>query len=83
MGEIKLTEEVFVPGYVECRKLHKQVLVVAKVGYAKDWAAYCGSVAGFNTEVEWHDVADNGDKLPKAIAEALFPHWAKALEYRT
>jgi hypothetical protein len=76
-------EEILKPGYYEFRKLHQKVLVVAQVGNNKDWAAYCAAVPGKDAEKEWQDVTCNGDKLSKVIAEAMFPHWAKVLQYRT
>jgi len=75
-------KKAFPPGYTEYRKLHSKVMVVAKVGYNNDWAAYCGPVAGIKSEDEWQDVADNGDKIPKGIAELMFRHLAKIYTYR-
>ena len=53
---------------------HKIVAVVGQVG---DWAAYVGPT-------DWTDeqVADRGDKLSRATAEAFFPDLAARLTYR-
>ncbi len=56
--------------------LGNDVLVVACVNKKRmrdetpEWAAYVGSVL---SEQEWERVAKNGSKLPKKIAEAIFP----------
>lgn len=66
---------------------YELVYVVAKAGYAEDWSAYIGYpiVAGRKTEYRnlttAAGVLSNGDKLDKAIAEALFPY-LKELHYR-
>lgn len=54
------------PGDVEDRDAFA-VKVVAVAGFADDWAAYRGPT-------EWPDqlVAEQGDKLPRRAAEALF-----------
>lgn len=49
--------------------------VVAVEGSNNDWAAYTGH--GVDDEV-----ASSGHKLPRDVAEALFPHWAEYLVYR-
>lgn len=61
--------------------LDYRVLVVAKEGTNHDWSAYIGAVKGSNHDEEWQEVASNGSKLPKAVAEVLFPDF-KALSYR-
>lgn len=57
--------------------LDNKVLVVAVEGAVKDWAAYIGAVEGENHAREYHKVRDHGSKLPKAIAELLFPDFKK------
>lgn len=65
------------------------IWVVAKEGYANDWAAYCGwpTLTDLTPELqasdnyqyyctrvhEAQDVADRGDKLDKQTALILFP----------
>ncbi len=63
------------------RALDVRVIAVATEGYAEDWAAYIGAVEGKNHQQEWQEVKDTGTKLPKAIAEVLFPEF-KDLNYR-
>lgn len=81
--EIKELREAFPPGYIGYRKLHHKVMVVAKVGYNNDWAAYIGPVPGKDSETEFHEVADNGDKLSEEIASVLFKCLAKIYSYRS
>jgi len=73
------------------------VWVVAKEGYAKDWAAYIGfppleqlkekfrtsdNYIYYCTRVHFSgDVASRGDKLSQQEAEALFPE-LKSLRYK-
>ena len=59
--------------YVEFRALHMNVIVVAKTRVEGHWAAYCGPVPGMNHRQEFQEVLSNGDKLPEAVALALFP----------
>ena len=56
--------------------LDSRVLAVAKEGAIGDWAAYIGAVLGKNHEREAEEVAGRGSKLPKKVAELLFPNWA-------
>ena len=63
------------------KALDIRVIVVAVEGHVDDWAAYIGAVQGDCHAEEWQDVAQNGSKLPKAIAEILFPDF-KHLAYR-
>ena len=63
------------------KALDRRVLVVAVEGYANDWAAYIGAVAGKDHQKEWLDVRDHGSKLPREVAEVLFPNF-KDLHYR-
>lgn len=62
--------------------LDNHVLVVAIEGYANDWAAYIGAVKGENYEEEWCEVAEHGTKLPRTVAELLFPSFAEYLSWR-
>ena len=55
------------------RSLGKNIIAVAEEGECGDWAAYIGVVEGKNYEKEWPDVRDNGSKLPREVAEVLFP----------
>lgn len=66
---------------VRYKALDVRVLVVALEGGEGDWAAYIGAVKGENHEYEWRDVADSGSKLPRNVAEVLFPDF-KDLEWR-
>lgn len=63
------------------RPLDHKVLAVAVEGAVKDWAAYVGAVKGDNHSKEAHEVALHGNKLPKEIAEILFPEF-KHLRWR-
>jgi hypothetical protein len=66
---------------VEWRALDRRVLAVAVEGLANDWAAYIGAVPGRNHSREWRKVAETGTKLPRAVAEVLFPDF-KDLRWR-
>jgi hypothetical protein len=55
--------------------LDSKVLVVAKEGAVRDWAAYIGAVPGEDHELEWHLVLRDGSKLPREVAEILFPRF--------
>lgn len=61
--------------------LDLKVLVVATEGEVDDWAAYIGAVAGNNHDHEWQQVKERGTKIPKAVAEVLFPDF-KHLKWR-
>jgi hypothetical protein len=63
-------------------KLDRRVIAVAKEGYAGDWAAYIGAVAGENHEQEWQEVMKHGNKLRKEVAEVLFPNFASKFVWR-
>lgn len=65
----------------EYKALAKNVLCVAVEGSVRDWAAYIGAVAGISHSEEWHEVRDDGAKLPEEIAKILFPNFRK-LRYR-
>jgi hypothetical protein len=81
-AEIIEDRKAFPPGYTEYRKLHHKVMVVAKVGFNNDWAAYCANVPGISSEHEWQEVAANGDKVSREIAEVMFKHLARIYTYR-
>jgi hypothetical protein len=67
----------------EWRVLDTRVIAVASQGgRGDDWAAYIGAVKGDNHAEEWKDVLDHGTKLPREVAEAIFPHWAKNYTWR-
>lgn len=64
------------------RALHYDVLVVAvQGGRGDDWTAYIKAVPGESHEDEWEEVYRHGGKLPKDVAELLFPSF-KNLSYR-
>lgn len=63
------------------KALDSRVIVVAVEGYAGDWAAYIGAVAGKDHEEEWKEVEKQGSKLRRELAEFLFPEF-KDLKYR-
>jgi len=62
---------------VRYRALDLHVLAVAVEGAVGDWAAYIGSVEGNNHHNEYRKVRDRGSKLPKEVAELLFPDFKK------
>jgi len=66
----------------EWKALDTRVIVVAVQGAIGDWSAYIGAVQGDNHELEWIQVANEGSKLPRRLAEAVFPEWASKLVYR-
>jgi len=60
----------------------KKVLVVAMVNYSedgklRDWSAYCDSVRGQNHNLEYMEVAQKGDKIPKELSFFVFPNLPK------
>lgn len=61
---------------VSYKVLAVDVIVVAKEGGNHDWAAYIGSVPGFNHDKEWKTVRETGAKLPESVARVLFPAFA-------
>jgi len=66
---------------MEYKPLAYDVIAVAVAGYARDWAAYIGAVAGINHSLEYRAVAKDGSKLSEEVAKILFPCW-KGLRYR-
>ena len=61
------------------KALDVKVLAVATVDEMEDWAAYIGAVAGKNHDKEAPEVARSGSKLPRELAELIFPN--QALNY--
>ena len=57
------------------RALHFQVLAVATTRVEGAWAAYIFPVPGQNHDHEWQAWETDGDKLPKAVALAIFPEF--------
>lgn len=66
---------------IDWTPLSSRVIAVAKEGEAEDWACYIDAVPGYDHSQEWQFVLASGDKLPRSIAEVLFPHF-KHLKYR-
>jgi hypothetical protein len=60
--------------------LCRDVIVVAKTRIEGTWAAYIGSVAGQNHDIEWREVLKEGCKLPEDLARTIFPSF-KELPY--
>lgn len=68
---------------MEYRALANRVLVVAVTNeHVGDWAAYIDAVDGHDHDKEYEEVARTGNKLPKAIAEYLFPQIAFGYSWR-
>jgi len=55
--------------------LSNKVIAVAVEGEVGDWSAYIDAVKGNNHFEEFKCVAENGSKLPKEVAEILFPEF--------
>lgn len=70
------------PNVVRIQALGSRVLAVATVGAVGDWSAYIDAVPGKHHRQEAEKVADEGDKLPEAIATILFPSVAKEYKWR-
>lgn len=66
---------------IRYRRLDSKVIAVAVEGSVGDWAAYIGAVPGINHDEEWITVKEDGTKLPKTVAEAMFPEF-KTLTWR-
>ncbi len=64
---------------IESYRLCSDVLAVAKEGAVGDWAAYIGCKRGQTTAVQ---VAADGCKLSRKVAELIFPHWKKKYKWR-
>jgi hypothetical protein len=62
--------------------LDSKVIAVAVEGEVGDWSAYIGAVKGKNHDEEWHKVLKYGTKLPRKVAEALFPDFAEQFRWR-
>jgi hypothetical protein len=58
---------------IDWRPLEMHVLAVAVKGSIGDCAAYIYAVPGQNHEKEAQLVAEKGNKLPREVAEVLFP----------
>jgi hypothetical protein len=69
-------------GRIRWIALDRRVLAVAVEGEVGDWAAYIGAVKGENHELEWRKVAEEGTKLPRRVAEILFPDFAEQFRWR-
>lgn len=68
---------------VEFYALHWNVLCVAKANLdVNDWAAYIGPVNGKRHYEEFPSVLRDGEKLPKWIAEKMFPGLAADYKWR-
>ena len=63
--------------------LDSHVLAVAVKGSIEDWSSYIGAVKGENHCKEYMEVAENGTKLPRQIAEFLFPDFAERFTWRS
>jgi len=67
------------------KALDRNVLAVANVLTPPNmkplWKAYIGAVPGKNHDKEWELVAVCGAKLPKKIAQAIFPQFSE-VEWR-
>lgn len=61
--------------------LDTKVIAVAVEGAENDWTAYIGAVRGWHHEDEWQKVKENGIKLPRQVAEVMFPDF-KHLRWR-
>ena len=69
-------------GKVRWVVLDSRVIAVAVEGEIGDWTAYIGAVEGRRHDQEWRKVAEYGTKLPKKVAEALFPDFAEQFRWR-
>jgi hypothetical protein len=72
-----MTMQTNLTGTQEYRAIASRVLVVAVRGAIGDWAAYVGDVSGKNFSEESVEVAANGTKLDRKVAEFYFPEWKK------
>ena len=58
-------------------KLHARLAsnVIAVLSRRFDgWCVYVGAIQGYNHDLEWEDVADNGDKQGEPMARAIAQH---------
>jgi len=68
---------------VSYKALSSRVLVVASVNTeVGDWAAYIDAVPGKSHDKEYQEVGRTGSKLPKKVAEMLFPYEAEHYRWR-
>ena len=76
------------PGQMRSAENSQAMLIVAIEGGCGDWAAYSMT----ETKASWvrdarmeqfvEIISQQGNKLPKALAERLFPSWAAKLQWR-
>ena len=62
--------------------LDSRVLCVAVKGDIEDWSAYIGPCRGQDHVEEAQEVYRRGTKIPRWMAERLFPSMAKAYSWR-
>lgn len=56
--------------------LHRNVMCFAHTRVEGKWSAYCFPVPGINHDDEEYLWENEGDKLPKNVADMLFPQFA-------
>ena len=62
--------------------LDTHVIVVASINKrVNEWSVYIGSIE-YDFNKEWKNIANNGTKIDKRIAELLFPMYAMAYKWR-
>jgi hypothetical protein len=67
----------------EWKSLATGVIAVASVTQdVGDWAGYIDAVPGVCHEEEWEAAMAHGEKLPQAVASAIWPHLAAAYKWR-
>jgi hypothetical protein len=59
--------------FVRRRAISSRVLAVARTRIEGAWAAYCDAVPGLNHDNEWRKVLEEGAKMDKDTAVAIFP----------
>ena len=62
--------------------LAKDVVAVAVVGEALDWAAYIGATSCSRHADDLGRIAAEGDKLPEKVASIIFPNIAAQYRWR-
>jgi hypothetical protein len=77
-----MTKQVEVRRKTRWIALDQKVIAVAVEGEVGDWTAYIGAVEGKDHNEEWRQVAKYGSKLPRKVAEAIFPDFAKEFVWR-
>jgi hypothetical protein len=69
--------------HIVYQSLAVKVIAVASINEdVKDWAAYIDATPGENHAEEWQAVLDHGVKLPRSVAEALWPSIAASYKWR-